>query len=100
MRDLGGTGTATLSRPDGRGRAGLSRVVIADDSPLMQLAIRSMLAGAPGLVVVAAASTVAATEQLIPRVRPELLICDTSIGGTAASRCAGGPGRPARPPPW
>jgi len=85
MRDLGGNGTATLSRlagrTDGRGRAGLCHVVIADDSPLMHLAVRSMLAGAPGLAVVAAASTVPAAEQLVQRVRPELLICDTSIGG-------------------
>jgi DNA-binding NarL/FixJ family response regulator len=56
-------------------------VVIADDSPLMHLAVRSMLAGAPGLAVAAAASSVAAAEQLIQRVRPDLLICDTSIGG-------------------
>jgi DNA-binding NarL/FixJ family response regulator len=84
MRDLGGTGTATLarpdSRPDTRHRAGLSQVVIADDSPLMHLAVRSMLAGAPGLTLAAAASTVPAAEQLVQRVRPDVLICDTTIG--------------------
>jgi DNA-binding NarL/FixJ family response regulator len=85
MGNLGGTGTATLPRPGGRADsrhgAGASQVVIADDSPLMHLAVRSMLAGAPGLAVAAAASSVAAAEQLIQRVRPDLLICDTSIGG-------------------
>jgi DNA-binding NarL/FixJ family response regulator len=85
MRDLGGTGTATLARPDrrpdGRSRAGLGHVVIADDSPLMHLAVRSMLAGAPGLTLAAAASSVPAAEQLIQRVRPDLLVCDTAIGG-------------------
>jgi DNA-binding NarL/FixJ family response regulator len=84
MHNVGGTGTATLSRPagrpDGRSRPGLSHVVIADHSPLMHLAVRSMLTGAPGLALAAAASTVAAAEQLVQRVRPELLICDTSIG--------------------
>jgi len=84
MHDLGGTGTATLARPagrpDSRQRAGVSHVVIADDSPLMHLAVRSMLSGAPGLALAAAASTVAAAEQLVQRVRPDLLICDTSIG--------------------
>jgi DNA-binding NarL/FixJ family response regulator len=84
MHDLGGTGTATLSRPagrpDSRNRPELSQVVIADDSPLMHLAVRSMLTGAPGLALAAAASTVVAAEQLIQRVRPDLLICDTTIG--------------------
>jgi DNA-binding NarL/FixJ family response regulator len=84
MRDLGGTGIATLARPGGRGsmyRAGSTQVVIADDSPLVHLAIRSMLSGVPGYSVAAAASTVAAAEQLVQRVRPELLVCDTSIAG-------------------
>src|ERR1700722_921168 len=84
MRDLGGTGTATLARPDGgpdgRSPGGRGAVVIPDDSPLMHLAVRSMLAGAPGLTLAAAASTVPAAEQLIQRVRPDLLVCDTAIG--------------------
>jgi len=85
MRDAGGAGIATLTRPggraDGRYRTGVTHVVIADDSPLMHLAVRSMLSGAPGYVLAAAASTVAAAEQLVQRVRPELLICDTTIAG-------------------
>jgi DNA-binding NarL/FixJ family response regulator len=84
MRDLGGTGTATLprrgGRASGRDRAGPTQVVIADDSPLVHLAIRSMLSGVPGYAL-AAAGTVAAAEQLVQRVRPDLLICDTTIAG-------------------
>jgi len=85
MRDLGGASTATLTRPggraDSRGRAGLTRVVVADDSPLMHLALRSMLGSAPGYVLAAAASTVTAAEQLIQRVRPDMLISDVTIAG-------------------
>jgi len=57
------------------------RVVHADDSPLMQLAIRAVLATMHGFAVAAAAGTVAEAEQLILRARPDLLICDTDLAG-------------------
>jgi DNA-binding NarL/FixJ family response regulator len=88
MHDHGGTGMATLARPAGAGRAAgasprasLTRVVLADDSPLMHLAIRSMMNGTPGFVLEAAAGTVAMAEQLIQRVRPDLLILEAEIAG-------------------
>jgi DNA-binding NarL/FixJ family response regulator len=93
MRELGQAGMATLTRPDGpasatagsasrhNATAGLIHVVLADDSPLMHLAIRSMLGNAPAYVLQGAASTVAMAEQLIQRVRPGLLIAETTIAG-------------------
>ncbi len=59
MKDLRG-GTAVLSPPLGRGpstHAGLVRVVLADDAPLIHLAVRSMLAAMPGFALAAAASS-------------------------------------------
>jgi DNA-binding NarL/FixJ family response regulator len=93
MRELRRAAMATLTRPGGpdggpgdsvsrpEARAGLIHVVLADDSPLMHLAIRSMLGNAPGYVVQGAASSVAMAEQLIQRVRPTLLIAETTIAG-------------------
>jgi DNA-binding NarL/FixJ family response regulator len=56
-------------------------VVLADQSALIHLALRALLATMPGYAVIAAASTVFETEQLIGRVRPAMLICDTDIDG-------------------
>ena len=72
---------AAVARPAGAARpAGTIRAVLADDAPLMHMAVRSMLAAMPGYSLVAAATTVAAAEQLIRRVRPALLICEAHIG--------------------
>ncbi len=57
------------------------RVVVADESPLMHLAVRSMLSAAPGYALAAAASSVAEAEQLIMRTQPELLISDVDLAG-------------------
>src|SRR5215469_5080367 len=54
-------------------------IVLADQSALMHLALRTLLATMPGYAVLAAASTVFTTEQLIGRVRPAMLICDSDI---------------------
>ncbi len=56
-------------------------VVLADHAALMHLAIRSMLATSDRYSLAATAGTIAAAEQLIRRVRPGLLICETDIAG-------------------
>jgi DNA-binding NarL/FixJ family response regulator len=86
MADLQG-GTMTMrsasagARRQGPDGTRLVRVVHVDDSPLMQLAIRAVLATMHGFVVAAAAGTVTEAEQLILRTRPDLLICDTDLAG-------------------
>jgi DNA-binding NarL/FixJ family response regulator len=60
---------------------GLVRAVVVDEAELMHFAIRALLAAAPGVSLVASARSVAAGEQLVRRVRPDLLICDTDIAG-------------------
>ena len=83
MDDALGVGTATLrpaTRHIGTG-ARLVHVVHADEAPLMQLAVRSVLAAAPGFSLTASAATVAQAEQLILRVTPDLLITDTELAG-------------------
>jgi DNA-binding NarL/FixJ family response regulator len=60
---------------------GLVRVVLADDMPLLHLAVRSILAAMRGYALAAAASNVTEAEQLILRVEPEMLICDVELGG-------------------
>ena len=78
-------GIATLSRPPlsgpARQRPGRLRVVLADDAQLMHLAVRAMLASMPGCALTGSAGSVAVAEQLIRRVRPDMLICDAEIGG-------------------
>jgi len=67
----------------------LVRAVLADEAPLMHLAVRSMLAAMPGYSLVGAAVSVTAAEQLIRRLAPGLLICDAWIAaesGTALCR--------------
>ncbi len=84
MVDLREGAVAVRSAPPGRAgeqRGRLVRVVHADDSPLMHLAMRAMLAAMHGFVVAAAASTVTEAEQLVLRTRPDLLICDTDLAG-------------------
>lgn len=58
-----------------------SRIVLADDAPLIHLAIRALLAPAPGYSLVGAAGSVTQAEQLIRRAQPDLLICEADIGG-------------------
>jgi DNA-binding NarL/FixJ family response regulator len=67
--------------PQSRPGPALVRAVLADGAPLMHLAVRSVLAGMPGHVLAGAAGTVAEAEQLVRRVRPELLICEATIAG-------------------
>jgi DNA-binding NarL/FixJ family response regulator len=90
MQDAQGAGAATLARSGreatsyahgGRQAGGLVRAVLADDAPLVHLAIRSVLAGMPGYVLAGAAGSVAEAEQLIRRVRPDLLISDAAVAG-------------------
>jgi DNA-binding NarL/FixJ family response regulator len=59
----------------------LIRVVLADEAPLMHLAVRSMLAAMHDFVLAASASVLAEAEQLVLRVRPELLITDIDLLG-------------------
>jgi DNA-binding NarL/FixJ family response regulator len=65
----------------GRPGTALTRAVLADEAPLMHLAVRSVLAGMPGYVLSGAAASVAEAEQLVRRVRPELLISEATISG-------------------
>jgi DNA-binding NarL/FixJ family response regulator len=60
---------------------GLVRVVLADDSPLMHLAMRAMFAAAAGFALAAAASTLVEAEQLVLRIQPDLLISDSDLAG-------------------
>jgi DNA-binding NarL/FixJ family response regulator len=83
MDDAFGGGTATLrpsSRHAGTG-ARLVRVVHADEAPLMQLAVRSVLTAAPAFSLAASASGMAEAEQCVLRVAPDLLITDIDLAG-------------------
>lgn len=83
MKELHG-GTAVLPPPTGtatRRPVGLVRVVLADEAPLMHLAVRSMLSAMPGFTLAAAAAGVTAAEQLILRVQPDLLVTDVDLAG-------------------
>jgi DNA-binding NarL/FixJ family response regulator len=81
----GGGRTATLSRQTvGAGQQlaiGLVRAVLVDDAELMHLAVRALLSSVPGYGLVGSARSVGAGEQLVRRVRPDLLICDADIAG-------------------
>jgi DNA-binding NarL/FixJ family response regulator len=55
--------------------------VLADQAVLMHIAVRALLAANSRYSIIAAASTIVAAEQLVSRVRPGLLICETDIGG-------------------
>lgn len=90
MQDAQGAGAATLARSGreaagyahgGRQAGSLVRAVLADDAPLMHLAIRSVFASVPGYVLSGAAGSVAEAEQLIRRIRPELLLSDAVVAG-------------------
>ena len=76
---------ATLSRraPGGgqAAAAGLVRTVAVDEAELMHFAVRALLSAAPGYALVASARSVGAGEQLVRRIRPDLLICDADIAG-------------------
>lgn len=64
----------------GRSEAVVS-IVLADAAVLMHMAVRAMLSAHSRYSIIAAANTVVVAEQLIGRVRPGLLICETDIGG-------------------
>jgi DNA-binding NarL/FixJ family response regulator len=72
---------ADRARQHVRYSGGLVRVVHADDSPLMHLAMRAMLAAAPGFTVAGSAANVPEAEQMILRTRPDLLITDSDLAG-------------------
>jgi len=55
--------------------------VVVDEAELIHSAIRALLAAAPGCRVVAAARSVGAGKQLVRRLGPGLLICDSDIAG-------------------
>jgi DNA-binding NarL/FixJ family response regulator len=81
--------TISLSRPRpasaaalaGAAPAGLTRVVLADEAPLMHLAIRALLAPLPDFALAAAATGMAEAEQLVLRAQPDLLITDVDLAG-------------------
>jgi DNA-binding NarL/FixJ family response regulator len=81
----GGGGAATLPRRGAvAGRpslTGLVRAVMVDEAELMHFAVRALLSTVPGYTLVASAGSVGDAEQLIRRVRPDLLICDIDIAG-------------------
>jgi DNA-binding NarL/FixJ family response regulator len=61
--------------------AGLVRAVVVDEAELMHFAVRALLSTVSGYRMVASASSVGDGEQLVRRVRPDLLICDSDIAG-------------------
>lgn len=66
-----------------------SRVLIADDQPLMRAALRDCLAGAPGLDVVGEASNGHQAVELARRLRPDVVLMDVrmpGLDGVAATR--------------
>jgi DNA-binding NarL/FixJ family response regulator len=81
----GGGRAATLARHGAvAGRpllAGPVRAVVVDEAELMHFAVRALLSTVPGYTLVASARSVGDAEQLIRRVRPDLLICDVDIAG-------------------
>jgi DNA-binding NarL/FixJ family response regulator len=81
----GGGRAATLPRRGAvAGRpllAGPVRAVVVDEAELMHFAVRALLSTVPGYTLVASAGSVSDAEQLIRRVRPDLLICDVDIAG-------------------
>jgi DNA-binding NarL/FixJ family response regulator len=81
----GGGRAATLARRGAvAGRpllAGPVRAVVVDDAELMHFAVRALLSTVPGYTLVAAARSISDAEQLVRRVRPDLLICDVDIAG-------------------
>ena len=86
MEKIPGDGrAATLARrAPGGGQplsAGLVRTIVVDEAELMHFAIRPLLSTAPGYSLVASARSVGAGEQLVRRIRPDLMICDADIGG-------------------
>jgi DNA-binding NarL/FixJ family response regulator len=76
---------ATPSRPplggSQRAPAGLVRAVVIDEAELMHFAVRALLSSVPGYALVASARSVGAGEQLVRRIRPDLLICEADIAG-------------------
>lgn len=56
-------------------------IVLADGAALMHMAVRAMLSAHSRYSIIAAADTVVVAEQLVGRVRPGLLICETDISG-------------------
>ena len=86
MEKIPGDGrAATLARrAPGGGQplsARLVRTVVVDEAELMHFAIRALLSTAPGYSLVASARSVGAGEQLVRRIRPDLMICDADIAG-------------------
>jgi DNA-binding NarL/FixJ family response regulator len=77
--------SATLVRrtavTGGQATTGQVRAVVADEAELMHFAIRALLSTVPGYTMVACARSVGEAEQLVRRVRPDLLICDVDIAG-------------------
>jgi DNA-binding NarL/FixJ family response regulator len=65
----------------GTQQGSLIRVVLADEAPLMHLAIRSMFAAMRDFVLAGSTSVIAEAEQLVLRVQPELLITDVDLVG-------------------
>lgn len=61
--------------------AGPVQAVVVDEAELMHFAVRALLSTVPGYTLVASAGSVGDAEQLIRRVRPDLLICDVDIAG-------------------
>ena len=57
-------------------RSELSRILIADDHPLIRAALIQLLSGSPGLEVVGEASDGREAVEVCRRLRPELVLMD------------------------
>src|ERR1700722_6186403 len=57
------------------------RAVAVDEAELMHFAVRALLSALPGFTLVASARSVGAAEQLVHRLRPDLMICEADIAG-------------------
>jgi DNA-binding NarL/FixJ family response regulator len=72
-----------------------SRVLIADDQPLMRAGLRGCLAGAPGIDVVGEAADGFQAVELARRLRPHVVLMDVrmpGLDGVAATRQLTAPG--------
>ena len=57
------------------------RVLIVDDSPAVQCALRSLLAAEPGIEVVGCASDRAGAVALVDLLRPDVVVLDVALAG-------------------
>jgi len=68
----------------GSATSGARTVLIADDSNLIQLGVRRLLKGEPGIDVVGSAVSFENTLQLAARLRPQIILLDLHMSDSAA----------------